>query len=42
MPAEANPFLGVRGLRLSLAHPALLAEQLRAIVRVAHDAAGRA
>ncbi len=37
MPAEANPFLGVRGLRLSLAHPPLLAEQLAAIVRVAHD-----
>ena len=38
MPAEANPFLGVRG------HPArrwpartLLADQLAAIVRVAHD-----
>ena len=29
MPAEANPFLGVRGLRLSLAHPELLADQLR-------------
>ena len=37
MPAEANPFLGVRGLRLSLTHPPLLAEQLAAIVRVAHD-----
>ncbi|HSK57915.1 MAG TPA: putative PEP-binding protein, partial [Actinomycetospora sp.] len=37
MPREANPFLGVRGLRLALARPALLAEQLRAIVRVAHD-----
>jgi phosphoenolpyruvate-protein kinase (PTS system EI component) len=37
MPAEANPFLGVRGLRLSLAHPPLLAQQLTAIVRVAHD-----
>ena len=29
---EANPFLGVRGLRLGLARPALLREQLRAIV----------
>jgi len=36
--AEANPFLGVRGLRLSLARPGLLAEQLRALVRVARDA----
>jgi len=36
-PAEANPFLGVRGLRLALARPELLADQLLAIVRVAHD-----
>jgi phosphoenolpyruvate-protein phosphotransferase/dihydroxyacetone kinase phosphotransfer subunit len=36
-PPEANPFLGVRGIRLSLAHPSLLAEQLLAMVRVAHD-----
>jgi phosphocarrier protein FPr len=36
--AEENPFLGVRGLRHSLEHPALLADQLLAIVRVAHDA----
>jgi phosphocarrier protein FPr len=36
MPAEADPFLGLRGLRLSLARPALLADQLLAIVRVAH------
>ncbi len=34
---EANPFLGLRGLRLSLAVPGLLADQLLAIVRVAHD-----
>ncbi|GAB1689830.1 phosphoenolpyruvate--protein phosphotransferase [Krasilnikovia sp. M28-CT-15] len=32
---EANPFLGVRGIRRALAHPALLAQQLTAIVRVA-------
>jgi multiphosphoryl transfer protein len=38
MPAEDNPFLGVRGLRLSLARPALLREQLLAMVRVARDA----
>ena len=35
-PPEANPFLGVRGLRLSLARPELFADQLLAIVRVAH------
>ncbi len=34
---EANPFLGLRGLRLSLAVPGLLADQLLAVVRVAHD-----
>ncbi|GAB1645409.1 phosphoenolpyruvate--protein phosphotransferase [Krasilnikovia sp. MM14-A1259] len=36
-PAEPNPFLGVRGIRHALAHPALLAEQLLAIVRLARD-----
>jgi phosphoenolpyruvate-protein phosphotransferase/dihydroxyacetone kinase phosphotransfer subunit len=36
-PAEANPFLGVRGIRLALARPQLLADQLLAVVRVAHD-----
>ncbi len=34
MPHEANPALGLRGLRTSLAHPELLATQLRAICRV--------
>ncbi len=37
MPSEANPYLGVRGIRLSLARPAVLADQLLAIVQVAHD-----
>lgn len=36
-PAEANPFLGVRGLRLGLERPELLDSQLRAILRVAAD-----
>ncbi|MBN9734962.1 MULTISPECIES: phosphoenolpyruvate--protein phosphotransferase [unclassified Pseudonocardia] len=34
---EANPFLGVRGIRLALARPELLTGQLEAVVRVAHD-----
>ena len=36
-PAEMNPFLGIRGIRLSLAHPELLADQLLAMVRLAHQ-----
>ncbi len=36
-PAEPNPFLGVRGVRLGLARPDLLLPQLRAVVRVAAD-----
>jgi phosphoenolpyruvate-protein phosphotransferase/dihydroxyacetone kinase phosphotransfer subunit len=36
-PTEMNPYLGVRGIRLSLAHPELLTDQLLAMVRVAHQ-----
>ena len=34
---EANPFLGVRGIRLALAQRQLLIDQLRAVVEVAHE-----
>ncbi|WP_101950195.1 phosphoenolpyruvate--protein phosphotransferase [Mycobacterium sp. 3519A] len=36
-PAEMNPYLGVRGIRLSLAHPDLLTDQLLAMVLVARQ-----
>jgi phosphoenolpyruvate-protein phosphotransferase/dihydroxyacetone kinase phosphotransfer subunit len=34
---EANPFLGVRGIRLALEQPELLESQLRAVVRTAAE-----
>jgi multiphosphoryl transfer protein len=37
MAPEANPFLGMRGIRVALQHPELLAAQLRAALRVAVD-----
>jgi phosphoenolpyruvate-protein phosphotransferase/dihydroxyacetone kinase phosphotransfer subunit len=37
LPAEANPFLGLRGIRLADGFPDLLADQLLAAVRVAHE-----
>lgn len=35
-PSEANPFLGVRGLRSFRRDPAMLVDQLEAVCRVAH------
>ncbi len=36
MPKESNPFLGIRGIRLSLLHPALFEGQLRALLIAGH------
>jgi phosphocarrier protein FPr len=36
-PAELNPYLGVRSIRLSLIHPDLLADQLLAMARLAQQ-----
>jgi multiphosphoryl transfer protein len=33
MPEEANPFLGVRGIRLCMAKPEVLREQVKAVLR---------
>ena len=35
MEKESNPFLGVRGVRLTLAHPEIFGTQLRALARAA-------
>src|SRR3989440_9356216 len=36
-PSEANPALGLRGIRIHLAHPALLEQQLSALLKAAAE-----
>jgi multiphosphoryl transfer protein len=40
-PSEANPALGVRGIRLGLSQPRLLTDQLHAVLRACRDSPGR-
>jgi phosphoenolpyruvate-protein kinase (PTS system EI component) len=37
LPGEANPFLGVRAIRISLSHEEIFDAQLRAILRAGHE-----
>ncbi|WP_113639956.1 phosphoenolpyruvate--protein phosphotransferase [Escherichia albertii] len=37
LPAEDNPFLGLRGIRLCLAHPQIFIPQLRALLRAGKE-----
>ncbi|SDR47594.1 phosphoenolpyruvate--protein phosphotransferase [Pseudovibrio sp. Tun.PSC04-5.I4] len=41
MPAEENPFLGVRGVRIGIERPSILRRQVRAIISQAHKGHAR-